>query len=94
MDNKVSNMKDIVAYRFSWVSDVKTLFNSMEFSDTTGGLENVHCVLPIVGDITVIDFKYINQHAPFIRSMCNIFIYFLMAVYVLREAPKLFGYMH
>lgn len=92
MNDKITQLTGMFNSRFSWVNDVTTLFNSMEFSDTTGGLDNI-AVLPIVGDITVIDFSFLNQHASFIRGLCSCFVYFLIGVYIVRTAPTVLGLM-
>lgn len=93
MTDSFDSLKSALDSRFSWINDIKTMFQSIEMSDSTGGIQSLKCNLPIVGNVTVVDFTFLNNHAAFIRGLCSAFVYFLIAIYVFREAPKLLGLM-
>lgn len=86
-------MQNSLKDRFGFVYDVIEIVNSMEFNDSETALENIHATLPIVGDVVIIDFTYLNQHASFFRGILSAFVYFLIGIYMIREAPKVLGFM-
>jgi len=87
-------LNDSIAYKFSWINDLKTILSSFDWSEKTGGIDNIHAVLPIVGDVTIVNFQYLNDHSVWIKGLSSAFVYFLICVYVVRTAPSLLGYMH
>lgn len=91
---KTTQLQGAVSSRFSWITDIRTMFSSIQMSETTGGIANLNCTLPIVGNVTVVNFKFLNDHASFIRGLCSAFIYILCGVYVIKQAPKLLGSMN
>lgn len=93
-NDKQQQFGEAVGARLSWINDLKTMFSTMEMSDTTGGIADIHANIPVVGqDEKIVDFSYLNAHASFIRGLCSAFIYILLAIYLARELPKVLGYM-
>ena len=91
--SQITSLHDTALLKFGWVSDLRSMLSSITMNDTDG-IENIHAVIPIINrDVTVVDFTYINQHASFIRGLCSAFIYFLMIIYILRNAPSVWGQM-
>lgn len=72
---------------------MRNMLSSIQMSETTGGIQNFNATLPIVGNVTVINFKYLNEHASFIRGLGSAFIYILMAIYCIKQAPRILGSM-
>jgi hypothetical protein len=94
INNQFNTLQQNINYRFSWVTDIQSMIKSIKMSDTTGGIANIHAVIPIINrDVVVVDFKYLNDHAEFIRGLVSALIYFLIIIYLIRNVPLLLGYM-
>ena len=92
MDSKNAQLQSQMNDKFGWFNDLKTQISSMKLADSTGGLQNIHVTIPIVNqDVTIIDFSYLDDHASFIRGITSALVYFFIAMYLIRQGPKILG---
>lgn len=94
MTDKTNTLNSLVHTKFQSFYDAFDTFKSLQWSDSTGGLSGVHATLPYAGDVTVVNFQYLNDHASTVRGFCSVLLYLLLLVYLMKEGPRIFGSMH
>ena len=92
MDSKNSQLQSEMNDKFGWFNDLQNEIKSMQLADSTGGIQDIKATIPVINQtVTVVNMQFLSDHASFIRGITSALVYFFIAMYLIRQGPRILG---